>query len=141
MSTLYPLEIVVEGTPVSLQSKSPANRDAWKSRVKDAARERQRETCELGWLDHRALAVTIYYFSSAPMMGDLDNIVKPILDAMINVAYLDDNVVERIVVQKFESEGGWEFFAPSDRLALTLDIKPPVIYIRVDDDLSWRRVR
>jgi hypothetical protein len=73
------------------------------------------------------------------MEGDVDNIVKLIMDALKSVAYIDDKVVERVVVQRFEPEVEWEFSAPSDQLALELGMEPPVVYIRVDDDLSWRR--
>ncbi|MBT2132702.1 RusA family crossover junction endodeoxyribonuclease [Croceibacterium sp. LX-88] len=138
--TLFPFEVVLEGTPIALQCKTSATREAWKKRVNDAASERQRATYQLGFLDDRALAVTIYYFPSAPMEGDVDNIAKLILDGMISIAYLDDKVVERVTVQKFEPDGGWEFVVTSDMLALALDTEPPVVYIRVDDDLSWRTV-
>ena len=137
--TLYPLEIFLEGVPVSLQA-SARSRARWKDAVTLVARSRQRETDELGFLDNRALAVTIFYFPSAAMEGDIDNIVKPILDGLVAVAYLDDNVVERVIVQKFEPEGGWEFSGPSDRLAAALDRAPPIVYVRVDDDLSWRKL-
>jgi Holliday junction resolvase RusA-like endonuclease len=138
--TLYPLEIFLQAVPVSLQTKNANNREAWKVSVREVALERRNATYELGLLDERALAVRIYYFPSAPMVGDIDNIVKPIVDGMIGAAYLDDRVVERVVVQKFEPDGGWEFLAPSEQLAVALDVEPPVVYIRVDDDLSWRRV-
>lgn len=137
---LYPLEVVLQGTPVTLQSKNVPRREAWKDRVTEATRSRQQETYELGFLDDRALAVTIYYFPSAPMDGDLDNIVKLILDGMRGYAYLDDRAVERVAVQKFEPEAGWEFLTVTDQLASALDTEAPVVYIRVDDDLSWRRV-
>jgi crossover junction endodeoxyribonuclease RusA len=109
--TLYPFEVVLQGTPIALQCKTGGTREAWKERVKEAARQRQRATYELGFLDNRALAVTIYYFPSAPMEGDVDNIVKLIMDGMIG-----------------------------DRLALALDTEPPAVYIRVEDDLSWRTI-
>ncbi len=137
---LYPFEVVMQGTPVALQSKTATSREAWRERVKDAARMRQLETYELGFLDDRAVAVTIYYFPSAPMEGDVDNIVKLILDGMEGIAYLDDHAVERVTVQKFEPEGGWEFSVFSDQLALALDTEAPVVYIRIDDDLSWRSI-
>ena len=75
--TLYPLEFFVEGVPVSLGG-STRSKDRWKAMVAETARQRQRETEELGFLDDRAVAVTIYYFPIAPMEGDIDNIVKPI---------------------------------------------------------------
>jgi hypothetical protein len=87
--TLYPLEFFIEGVPVSLGG-STRSKDRWKTMVAETARQRQRETEELGFLDDRAVAVTIYYFPIAPMEGDIDNIVKPILDALIGIAYPDD---------------------------------------------------
>lgn len=91
-------------------------------------------------MDQRSLALTVYYFANAPMEGDVDNIIKPIMDALIGVAYLDDGSVERVVSQKFEPEADWAFAAPSDQLAAALDVAAPVVYVRVDDDLSWRRL-
>ncbi|MBQ1497876.1 MAG: RusA family crossover junction endodeoxyribonuclease [Sphingomonas sp.] len=136
--TPYPLEVIIQATPKSLQAKHLA---AWKERVAQAGLARRQETCELPFLDERKLAATIFYFPSDPMVGDVDNIVKPILDSLKGVAYLDDQVIERVTVQKFEPDGGWEFLNPSDRLTAALDMEPPVVYIRIGDDLSWRRVR
>lgn len=93
--------------------------------VKEAARQRVRETNRLGFLYRRPLAVTIYYFPAAPMVGDIDNIVKPIMDALIGVAYLDDKDVERALVQKFEPFEDWDFAVPSDQLTVALDTMPP----------------
>lgn len=138
--TLFPFEIVIEGTPISHQAKTAASKDAWKQRVNSAARDRQELTYQLGFLDDREVAVTIYYFTSEPMEGDIDNIVKPILDALIAVAYLDDKVVERVVVQKFEPGTNAVFSSPTAQLAKALDLQPPVVYIRVDDDLGWRAI-
>jgi hypothetical protein len=117
---------------VSLQASSQS-KERWKKKVTEAARRQQQESYELGFLDNRALAVTIYFIASDPMEGDIDNIVKPIMDSLIGV-------VERVVVQKFEPEGGWNFSNPSDRLSAALDKQPPVVYVCVDDDLSWRKL-
>jgi crossover junction endodeoxyribonuclease RusA len=105
-ATLYPFEAVVPGTPLSLQAKNAKHREAWKKQIADVALKRRRETYELGFLDNRPLAVTIFYFPSAPMEGDIDNIVKPIMDALDRITYVDDKVVERLTVQKFEPDVG-----------------------------------
>lgn len=73
------------------------------------------------------------------MEGDVDNIVKPIMDALIGIAYPDDRVVERVLVQKFEPDVDWSFEEPSEMLSAALDTDAPVVYVRVDDDLAWRR--
>ena len=138
-TTLFPLEFFIEGVPISLGASS-RSKDRWRQSVVETARWRQRETDELGFIDQRALAVTIYYFANGPMEGDIDNIQKPILDALIGIAYPDDNVIERVVSQKFEPDIDWAFAAPSDQLAAALDRDAPVVYVRVDDDLSWRHL-
>ncbi len=68
------------------------------------------------------------------MIGDIDNIVKPILDAMTPVIYLDDAQVERVVVQKFEPERIFSFLAPSAALKEALDAEGAAVYIRISDN-------
>lgn len=104
------------------------------------ARARVHETDELGFLDRRPLSLTLYYFPAATMEGDVDNIVKPVMDALIGIAYLDDRDVERVLVQKFEPGLAWEFIDPSRQLVSALNAALPIVYIRVDDDLAWRRI-
>ena len=139
--SLYPLEVVIQGVPVSLQAKRAQSRILWKERVARIARDRKREVDEVGFLDERPVAASIFYFPVSPMAGDIDNIVKPILDSLVGIAFLDDQAVERVLVQKFEPDKEWTITRPSDRLALALVTAPPVVYVRVDDDLSWRMLR
>ena len=47
------------------------------------------------------------------MAGDIDNIVKPIMDALVSLAYMDDKDVERVIVQKFEPDLDWGFDDPT----------------------------
>jgi crossover junction endodeoxyribonuclease RusA len=136
--SIFPLEIFIAATPRALGASS-SSKDRWKASVEDFARKRIDETVEFSWLDQRPVALSIYYFSAAPMEGDVDNIIKPIMDALIGVAYQDDRVVERVVAQKFEPEVEWSFDEPSEILSAALDAEAPVVYIRVDDDLAWRR--
>jgi hypothetical protein len=135
--TLFPFEVFIEGVPRAPRAGSAGR---WKTAVGDAAQKRRQETYELGFLDDRPVAVTVYYFPDGAMDGDIDNILKPIIDALKGVAYLDDEIVERAVVQKFEPDVSWRFLSPSDRLAAALAMRPPIVYIRVDDDLAWRRL-
>lgn len=68
------------------------------------------------------------------MPGDIDNIVKPILDAMAHHIYLDDHQVERLVVQKFEPDQGVSFSLPTPTLVRALNRPRPALYIRLSDD-------
>jgi len=134
---MFPLEFFIEGTPISLQA-STRSKDRWRETVRRFASDRVQETVDWSFLEPRGVAVTIYYFPQAEMQGDVDNIVKPILDGMINVVCLDDRVVERVLVQKFEPGIQRSFGAATRQLDDAWRKSTPVVYIRVDDDLSWR---
>jgi hypothetical protein len=90
---------------------------------------------EGSWLLTEPLAVTIFIFPGAVMQGDVDNRVKPILDAMVRCVYSDDEIVERVVVQKFEPGRVFAFQSPTDTLVSALEADEPIIYIRVTNDL------
>lgn len=135
----FPLEVVIEATPISAQGSS-SSRDAWKQLVAEGTRRRLSELTDWYWLEPQPLSVTIFYFPDAPMEGDIDNIVKPILDAMKTIVYHDDDVVERVLVQRFEPGLAWSFGTLAEKLAVAVDRMPPVVYIRVDSDLAWRQV-
>jgi len=136
--SIFPLEFFIAATPRALGA-SAASRERWKTTVQKSARQRIEGTTEFSWLDQRALSLSIYYFSAAPMEGDVDNIIKPIMDALIGVAYPNDRVVERVTAQKFEPDVDWSFQRPSEILSAALDTDAPVVYVRVDDDFAWRR--
>ena len=101
MEIAFPVEFVVQGTPVSLQAKRAESRTAWKDRVKRASYSSLPEN---HFLTDIPVLVTLFYFPAAAMEGDIDNIVKPVLDALCRHIYVDDNQVERVWVQKFEPE-------------------------------------
>ncbi|HYC06183.1 MAG TPA: RusA family crossover junction endodeoxyribonuclease [Azospirillaceae bacterium] len=136
---LYPFEFYVKGTPVSAQTKRPESRHRWVARVREAAEKRVQETVDFCFLDKRPVGVRIIYFPDAPMDGDVDNIAKPIIDALIRIAYMDDKLIESVQVQKQEPGIEWAAEDISEQLAAALDAQRPVVYIRVDDHLGWRR--
>ena len=82
------------------------------------------------------MAVTIYFFPQAEMQADIDNCVKPILDALGRFIYVDDKQVDRMVVQKFEPERPLEIGdEPTEFLAMALAAEHPIVYIKVGTDL------
>ena len=135
----FPLEIVIDATPVSSQTKNNKAREAWERKVGAFAKKTINGLRDQYFLDDRPLMATIFYFPPTSMPGDIDNIVKPILDGMISIAYPNDRLIERIVVQKFEPDVDWVFSSPSPALASAIDMEKPALYIRLEDDLTWRR--
>jgi crossover junction endodeoxyribonuclease RusA len=127
----FPFEFVVQGTPVSLQTARPESLHQWKTRIVEASRP---VLPEGHFATDNPLAVTLYYFPSDRMVGDIDNIAKPILDAMSRHIYLDDHQIERLVVQKFEPGNIFNFSLPSATLEDALSRPKPALYIRLTND-------
>lgn len=126
----FPLEFVVSGTPVSLQAKRRESLEEWKGRIVDASRT---VLPEGHFIADDPLAVTLYYFPDSEMQGDIDNIIKPILDALEQHVYRDDRQIQRVLVQKFEPGNVFGFTQPSPMLGNALDQPKPVLYVRLSD--------
>lgn len=80
------LEFVVLGTPVSAQGSSDAKR-FWQQRISAAA---QAVAAGYAPSSFDSLVLRVAYFYVYAPAGDLDNIVKPIQDALKDLAYVDD---------------------------------------------------
>jgi crossover junction endodeoxyribonuclease RusA len=102
ISLPFPIEFMIRDTPRSHQSDNSKGKERWKLKVGEIARTRVKMLREFYFLDERPLAATIFYFPPTEMDGDVDNIVKLILDGMVAIIYPDDRLLERIIVQKFE---------------------------------------
>lgn len=127
----FPLEFAVEGRAVSFQAKRRESVREWQARVKEASRTALPEE---HFSTEGPIAPTLYYFPDAPMQGDVDNIVKPILDALSKHIYIDDHQVQRVVVQKFEPDNVFAFVSPSPVLTDALTRGKPALYVRLCDD-------
>ena len=127
----FPLEFLVVGTPVSLQAKRRESVDQWKARIVDASRSTLPEG---HFASGNPIAATLFYFPDAEMAGDVDNIVKPVLDALGKHIYVDDRQVQRVLVQKFEPGNVFGFGTPSPKLQDALNRAKPILYIRLSND-------
>jgi len=76
---VFPVEFLVSGTPPSHQSARRDALDDWKANVREASRSALPEG---HFATDAPVAVTVYYFTDGSETGDLDNIIKPILDAV-----------------------------------------------------------
>jgi crossover junction endodeoxyribonuclease RusA len=131
MEIAFPIEFLVSGTPVSLSSQNAKAKEQWKNRVKNAS---SYPLPSPHFASSERLAVTIYYFPAEPMQGDVDNIVKLILDGMCRHVFIDDRQVERVVVQKFEPGNIFSFAKPSQSMIQAISGDKPILYIKVSND-------
>ena len=137
----FPIEFMIRDTPRSHQSDNSKGKELWKLKVGEMARTHTKTLREFYFLDERPLAATIFYFPPTAMEGDVDNIVKLIVDGMVAIIYPNDRLLERIIVQKFEPGVESVFHSLTPMLERAIETDPPVVYIRIDDDLSWRELR
>jgi crossover junction endodeoxyribonuclease RusA len=96
-------EFIVDGPPVSQQARRRERLRAWKVTV--------REEAEKYWSSERkvgvgAIMLQITYFYDSVAM-DVDNIVKPIQDALIGLTYIDDTQVTDALVRKRDLSGNF----------------------------------
>lgn len=130
MEPEFPLEFLVSGTPVSQQASSPS-KDAWKATIRAAGRDALPEGY---WVTYDPVAIKLFYFPAEPMAGDIDNILKPILDALTACIYSDDHQVERLLVQRFDPDSVFDFPDPSPTLTEAIAGAKPKLYIRISTD-------
>ncbi|MFN6538973.1 MAG: RusA family crossover junction endodeoxyribonuclease [Nostoc sp. EkiNYC01] len=92
-------EFIVDGPPVSQQTRKrgKGNRlEDWKKTVRQEAEKywSLEQKTATGWV---MLQITYFYDS---VQIDVDNIAKPIQDAIKGLAYVDDNQVSDLLVRK-----------------------------------------
>lgn len=113
---LLPFEFLVDGTPVSLQTKNKRRLAGWKSSVEQAARA--------AWPPNTppiasevTVRITYFYEDEAP---DVDNIIKPIQDALRGLVYVDDSTVTLTQGKKSRIDGAFVVKGVSEALAIKL---------------------
>lgn len=127
MEIELPFEMLISGTPLSLQA-SPQSRERWKDRLAATARE-QLEGWE--WLVQSRLSVQILHFADSDATADIDNIVKPILDALKGVIFQDDIQVDDLHVRRITPGGVISFANPTALQLEAVNSDPPCVYVRV----------
>ncbi|PKA10622.1 hypothetical protein CH372_18445 [Leptospira meyeri] len=86
---MFPFEFIIEGCPVSQQTRNRQRLQAWKTEVGNAARRQLSSNFQITG-DEITVTITYYHDGPAP---DVDNIIKPIQDSLIGIIYNDDKQV------------------------------------------------
>lgn len=119
-------EFVVKGPPVSVNliKKNPRSKKAreWTAAVQDAAVKQwerdKRLPAEKPWLVPLSVVITVYFTATRL---DVDNAIKPILDAMEKVLYDDDSSVFRIAAERVDLRRAVRTEIPSALVEEALD--------------------
>ena len=119
-----PFDFVMAEPPVSQQARRRHLVRDWTERVRRAAtREWYAEPPVTG-----AVAVTItYLYDGAPL--DVDNIAKPILDALSGLVYTDDSQVSDLLCRKRDRNEELLIRNPSAKVMDSLRVAGPLLHV------------
>ena len=122
-------EFIVDGPPVSQQTRRRERLKEWKTTVRQEA-EKYWSSKQKTAMGDVKLQIT-YFYDSVTM--DVDNIVKPIQDAIIGLAYVDDDQVTDILVRKRNLSGNFKVENMTSTLAEGFARGSEFLYIVVTD--------
>ena len=126
-----PFEFTVEGPPVSQQARQRQRVREWMQYVQSAAGWRwDRESPFTGEIE---VAIT-YFFDSVDI--DVDNIPKPILDALAGLVYYNDSQVTDMICRKRDRRRIPEFPDPPQMVVEALAHTEQFLYIKVSEAQS-----
>ena len=91
-------EFIVEGpaVPLRVAKKNAKRYQAWKKKVREEAAKLWQSKTPV--MQDVTVTITNYYTAKPP---DIDNIIKPILDALNLLVYEDDFQVQSVTSRKF----------------------------------------
>jgi Holliday junction resolvase RusA-like endonuclease len=121
------LEFIVSGTPVSVQASRDTRR-FWQQRVATAASQAAGEWVPSG-VDKVVLSVAYFYVDEPA--ADLDNIVKPLQDALKRIAYEDDVQVADLIASMRPNTEGRRLKLLTEMLTAALSGESDFVYVRV----------
>jgi crossover junction endodeoxyribonuclease RusA len=96
------VELIVPGTPISLGA-SPRSKNMWRAKVAAAAQSALPISHVL--VADPVRATVMYFYVRTDL--DLDNILKPILDSMNGIVYVDDSQIVNIMAAKRDIAGSY----------------------------------
>lgn len=126
-----PFEFVIDGPPVSQQARRRSRVKEWTQQVQSVV-ERRWET-EPPFVGEVMVTIT-YLYEGASL--DVDNISKPILDALKGLVYSDDTQVSDLLCRKRDLKGDLRIQDPSLLLLKTLEHSEQFLHIIVDNTLN-----
>jgi crossover junction endodeoxyribonuclease RusA len=123
---VIPLEFTIVGPPISQQA-SASSRQRWKAAVAAAAISALPSgTTPIA--DEVAISINYYYDGQPP---DVDNIIKPIQDALKGIVYFDDSQVVQAQSSRTRIDGSFTIRGASAVLLTAFSRRDAFVYVKV----------
>jgi crossover junction endodeoxyribonuclease RusA len=123
-----PIRFTVAGVPVSQQCRRAATKLRWKSAVKGAALNAISADAT-----PKPLRAEIFYFYLQGGRIDLDNIAKPICDALKKIIYTDDGQIHDLHLRKIDLLGNFHLPETPGVLARAIQKSEDFVYLAFFD--------
>ena len=101
---MQPFEFLIRSRPVSQQARRSRRKDAWKDFVR---REAERSWGPVHVPADGPVCVTLIYLYDEVAL-DVDNIIKPIQDALVGLVFPDDSLVTDVIIRRRELRGTFD---------------------------------
>jgi crossover junction endodeoxyribonuclease RusA len=123
---VLPFEFVVPGVPASAQAKA-RSKSAWKAKVAACA-QAELPPQSVPTLDDLEIRI-VYFHDAAPL--DVDNMIKPIQDALCGVVYDDDAQVTDTHGSRRSVNGAFQLTGLTPALAAAFLRGGPFVHVMV----------
>jgi len=126
---MLPFELIIKGTPVSSQTRNRQRLQGWKQQVRHAAQSITNAD-DVAIQDNVCVTITYYYDGDSP---DVDNIIKPIQDALNGVVFVDDAQVVETKSRKKSINGSYQIRGVSSLLLDAFSDGDEFVHIKVSE--------
>jgi Holliday junction resolvase RusA-like endonuclease len=123
------VEFIVEGSPVSHQTRNKRALGKWKGQVRAAAARAWSQLPMTGLLQ----CTIVHFFAGPDASLDDDNMVKPIRDAMNGLVYTDDRQIRHSYHAQLSNDGRYQIKGGSKVVVDALREGKVFVYIRIED--------
>ncbi len=127
---MFPFEFTLEGPPLSLQTRNRQNLQLWKARVSSAAQDELQAGIQ-PTVDNVSVTITYYYEESSP---DVDNIIKPIQDALIGIIFVDDDQVVDTKSRKRQIDSSFRIRGSSAKVLAAFAQGNNFVHIKIEEE-------
>jgi crossover junction endodeoxyribonuclease RusA len=126
---MQPFEFLIRSRPVSQQTRRRARLREWKAFVRQEAEHYWRPTHAPA--DGPVGMTLIYVYDEAAL--DVDNFMKPIQDALVGLAFLDDALVTDVIIRRRQLRGTFDLTRASPVLVEGFEYGGEFVYVWISD--------
>ncbi|HLF89402.1 MAG TPA: RusA family crossover junction endodeoxyribonuclease [Anaerolineales bacterium] len=126
---MRPFEFIIPKRPVSQQTRRRENLRAWKAYVRSVAESYWSDEYEK---ENGPVCITLIFLFDEVAI-DVDNIIKPIQDALIGLAFENDSQVTDAISRRRNLKTQFVLEDVSPILMSGFDLKDEFVYVKISD--------